>query len=210
MAFLACDGMICSLKAILMASATGWNMPPGPTRFGPRRPWIFATTRRSINVIYAKAVSRAKITMALLITAAVIGLLRKSRNMRHLLLLCPYPLWAQAFPRQAGIEWIRAGNLQQYFLRAGIVPLVTQVLRQRDQDFPIGFRARQRAQGMKDGLHVVIDIGHAAIFFGKSDRGQHHVGLLCRLRKQNILHNQEFQVWWELPHMPHGIGSHHI
>src|SRR6266446_338256 len=131
MAFLACDGVICALKASLRASATGWNMPPGPTRFGPRRPWIFATTRRSISVIYAKAVSRAKITTALLITAAVIGLLRKSRNMRHLLLLCPYPLRAQAFPRQTGIEWIRTGNFQQYLLRAGIVPLVAEVVRQR-------------------------------------------------------------------------------
>src|SRR5712692_6391891 len=61
-----------------MASANGWKRPNGPTRFGPNLPWIFATTRRSIRVIYAKAVSSAKMTMAPLMTEATTMLLRNS------------------------------------------------------------------------------------------------------------------------------------
>src|SRR5450759_4668762 len=97
-------------------------MPNGPTRFGPRRPCIFATTRRSISVIYAKAVSKARITIALLMTAATIALLRKSST-RHLLLLSAHALRSQLYPIQTCIEWILFGNFQQYLFRAGITPL---------------------------------------------------------------------------------------
>ena len=35
------------MKMNLTRSAKGWSMPPGPTRFGPRRPWMKPSTRRS-------------------------------------------------------------------------------------------------------------------------------------------------------------------
>src|SRR5258708_4090227 len=117
--------MIWSLKAMLMESGKGWKRADGPRRFGPNLPWIFATTRRSIRVIYAKAVSSAKMTMAPLITEATIMLLRNSsmalplsrrsvgfaQQYAPLLLLCAYSLGSQVFPRQAGIERVSIGNL---------------------------------------------------------------------------------------------------
>src|SRR5260370_39705940 len=106
-----------------MASANGWKRPNGPTRFGPNLPWIFATTRRSLRVIYAKAVRSAKMTMAPLMTEATIMLLRNSsmalplsrrsvgfaQQYARLLLLRAY---SHVFPRQAAIERVRVGNLQ--------------------------------------------------------------------------------------------------
>src|SRR5260221_14619152 len=105
-----------------MASATGWKRPDGPTRFGPNMLWIFATTRRSIRDIYAKAVSSAKMTMPPLITEATTMLLRNSsmalplscrsvgfaQQYDPLLLLRAY---SQVFPRQSAIERVSIGNL---------------------------------------------------------------------------------------------------
>src|SRR5260221_13615369 len=101
-----------------MAPANGWKRPDGPTRFGPNLPWIFATTPRSIRVIYAKAVISAKMTMAPLITEATIMLLRNSsmalplsrrsvgfaQQYAPLRLLCPYSLGSQLFQRKVGIQ----------------------------------------------------------------------------------------------------------
>ncbi len=47
----ACRGTISSLKKSFMASATGWRTPWNPTRLGPSRPWMKATTRRSIQIM---------------------------------------------------------------------------------------------------------------------------------------------------------------
>ena len=43
--------MMSSLKKSLTASATGWRTPWKPTRFGPSRPCIRATTRRSSQIM---------------------------------------------------------------------------------------------------------------------------------------------------------------
>src|SRR5579883_378622 len=188
----ACAGTSCSLKAIFSASATGWKTPPGPARFGPSLPCIFATTRRSISVMYAKAVSRAKMTMALLMTAATIGLVRKS-SMGHLLFPCAHALLAQTLPGEARVERVGFRDLAQHVLRAAVVPLIAQMPCQFNEDVQVCLRAGQRAQGAANSLHVVVDVGHAAVFFGKGHGWQHHVGLLRRFGKCHILHDQEFE-----------------
>ena len=38
-------------------------------------------------------------------------------------------------------------------------------------DLPVGFSSRQGAQRMANGLDMVVDVGHAAVFFGKGDGG---------------------------------------
>src|SRR5947207_14453422 len=130
-------------------------------------------------------------TMALLMIAATISLLRKS-SMRHLLFLAAYPMWPQLFPRQSSIERILRGNLQEYLLRAGITPLVTHASGYLADYLPVGFSSWQGAQGMPDGLYMVVDVGHAAIFLGKGDCWQHDIRLLSRAGKGDVLHNQEF------------------
>src|SRR5688572_1953621 len=52
-------GVSSSLKKSLMPSATGWRMPTGPVRFGPRRNCMKASRRRSAQVITEKRPSRA-------------------------------------------------------------------------------------------------------------------------------------------------------
>ncbi len=47
----ACRWMMSSLKKSLTASATGWRTPWKPTRLGPSRPCIRATTRRSSQIM---------------------------------------------------------------------------------------------------------------------------------------------------------------
>src|SRR5216683_7317857 len=192
-----------------MASATGWNIPDGPARFGPRRPCSFATTRRSISVMYAKAVSSAKMTIALLMMPATMGLLRNS-SMGHLLLLSPHSLRSQVFPGQSTIECIGGSDFQKHILGASVVPLLPQLICQAGQNFPVGHRAGQRPQGVYDFLHMVIDVGHAAIFFGESDGWHDDIGLLSRLGQENILYHQQFQVGGQLRDMAQGVGPHYV
>src|SRR5579859_1675048 len=109
-------------------------------------------------------------TNALLMTDATIMLLRKSST-SHLLLLCAHSLIAQILPGEAGIEGIALGDLDQDVTWAGVGPALAQVVGQLDQDLPVGPGARQRTQRAADGLHMVIDIGHAAFFFGESHGG---------------------------------------
>ena len=42
--------MMSSLRMNLMPSASGCNSPCGPTRYGPQRAWMWATTLRSSHV----------------------------------------------------------------------------------------------------------------------------------------------------------------
>ncbi len=49
-----------SLKINFKPSASGCQMPNGPTRDGPQRFCMWATTLRSSNVVYATAVSSTK------------------------------------------------------------------------------------------------------------------------------------------------------
>ena len=44
-------GMMSSFSASLIPSASPWSRPNGPTRFGPTRCCILATTRRSAQII---------------------------------------------------------------------------------------------------------------------------------------------------------------
>ena len=72
-------GSVSSLRKFLTPSASGWNRPKGPTRFGPLRSWIHAATRRSASV--AQATTTMKIekipttfrTMKMIAGSPVIG-----------------------------------------------------------------------------------------------------------------------------------------
>ncbi len=44
-------GSVSSFRMFLIPSAMGCRSPKGPTRFGPRRSWIHAETRRSASVV---------------------------------------------------------------------------------------------------------------------------------------------------------------
>src|SRR6185503_341020 len=47
------SGTMSSLRMNFSRSANGCSIPPGPTRFGPSRPWMSPSTRRSANTVYA-------------------------------------------------------------------------------------------------------------------------------------------------------------
>src|SRR5260370_41521149 len=123
-------------------------------------------------------------TIALLMMPATMGLLRNS-SMGYLLLLSPHSLRSQVFPGQSTIEWIGGSNFQQHILGASVVPLLPQLICQAGRNFPVGHRAGQRPQGVYDFLHMVIDVGHAAVFFGEGHGWQDNFGLLRRFGSEN-------------------------
>src|ERR1700674_5765841 len=127
-------------------------------------------------------------TMALLITPATMGLLRNS-SMCHLLLLRPHSLRSQVFPGQSAIEWVGCSDFQQHILWAIVVPLLPQLVCQPGQNFSVGHRAGQGPQGMYDFLHMMVDVGHSAVFFGEGNCWQDDIGLLSRFGEKNILHH---------------------
>src|SRR6266567_3248516 len=133
--------------------------------------------------------------MMLLMIAATIGLFKNS-SMGHLLLLGAYALHAQILPQQIRVEGMVVGNLLEDVAWAAIVPAQTEGARELHENFPVGPGTGQRSQGTADCLHVMVNVGHAAIFFGERDCGQHHVGLLSRLGQQYILHDDEVQRLW--------------
>ena len=51
------SGVTSSLKMNLRASASGWNRPSGPTRFGPGRSWMSALPRRSTQTMIGATLS---------------------------------------------------------------------------------------------------------------------------------------------------------
>src|SRR5579863_2826659 len=53
-------GVTSSLNKNLTPSASGCSNPCGPTRYGPHRDWMCATTLRSNQARYASAVSNTK------------------------------------------------------------------------------------------------------------------------------------------------------
>src|SRR5579884_4296556 len=112
-------------------------------------------------------------TMALLTISATMAFVRKS-SMGHLLFPCsPYALLrahalqSQRLPCEAGVEGVGFGDLAQHVLRAAVTPFVAEVLCQFDEDVQVGLRAGQGAQGAANGLDVVVNVSHAAVFFGK-------------------------------------------
>src|SRR5260370_18723443 len=107
-------------------------------------------------------------------TSATIGLFRKSSTC-YLLLLRAKPLGSQVLPGQACVERIGVGDLQQYIARRLILPAHAKVLRQVAQDLPVGPRTRQRSQSATNSLDVMIDVGHASLFFSKGNSGRHPV-----------------------------------
>ena len=61
-------GVMSSLKINFKPSASGCQMPNGPTREGPQRFCMCATTLRSANVVYATPVSRTNTAITILIS----------------------------------------------------------------------------------------------------------------------------------------------
>src|SRR5437899_12900404 len=106
-------------------------------------------------------------TIALLIMLATISLFRKS-SMGHLLLLRAHALLAQVFPGQAAVERITGRDLFEDILRAVVVPFLAQVSGEIAQNLPVGLRARQGSQRAAHSLDVMVNVGHAAIFFRES------------------------------------------
>src|SRR5258708_943359 len=123
-----------------------------------------------MSVIHAIAVNNAKMTIAILIISARIGLLRRT-SMSHLLLLRSNTLQAQIFPGQACIEGVAISDLQKDIARAGIGPLLSHVGSQTCQDFPVGLCSGKWTQCFANSLDVVVNVGHTAIFFGEGYSG---------------------------------------
>ena len=61
-------GVMSSLKINFKPSASGCQIPNGPTREGPHRFWMCATTLRSASVVYATPVSKTNMATTILIT----------------------------------------------------------------------------------------------------------------------------------------------
>src|SRR6266550_1162421 len=104
--------------------------------------------------------------IALLITAAII-----TSSMSCLLLLRSDTLKAQIFPGQPCVEGVIIGNLQEDITVAGISPLLSHVVCQSRQDFPVGLGSGKWTQRLTNSLDVVVNVGHAAVFFSEGHGG---------------------------------------
>src|SRR5437660_1100369 len=109
-------------------------------------------------------------TTALLIISAKSALLRRS-DMSHLLLLRSDTLQAQIFPGQACIEGVAISDLQKDITRAGIGPLLSHLACQTRQNFPVGLCSGKWTQCLANSLDMVVNVGHAAIFFSEGYSG---------------------------------------
>src|SRR5260370_28750868 len=124
-------------------------------------------------------------TIALLM---MVGMMTGSST-SHLLFSRSDTLQAQIFPGQTCVEGVAISNLQEDVTWAGIGPLLSHVACQSCQDFPIGPGSGKWTQRLTNSLDVVVNVGHAAIFFSEGHGGgEKSAQIVCSRWLKGVAH----------------------
>src|SRR5579864_1761402 len=134
--------MMSSLKMNLIASASGWRRPSGPTRSGPMRPCIHALRRRS--------------------TITIPGVRDRTMNPMTKAILAAMAIGLHTQGTDLAVRELRQRLAEDAFRRDDGGPGL-----EGDEDLlePLGFGARRhgRLDRLADPLHPAVDVHEGAV-----------------------------------------------
>ena len=115
------------------------------------------------------------------------------------------PFILDALIADAAIDRNKGGDLIHDLGRMGVGHRIAHQGRNLADDLPVG-QAGDGFDRFSDPLNPALAVGEGPVLFCKTGAWQDHIGVFCRLGREDILNNQELDFVQGLAHMVE-IGS---